>query len=136
MATPMAGSEFQRASVGFLVDAIVTLTAVLLAFAAFDDITTDDAASFTLEYVALAACGLALAFVAARLFRAGHSLLAAVSVAALAAAAWGQRAIRPGLVPGFEPEHVVTAAALLWFAALSLVLLALGWRAYTHTREA
>lgn len=126
----MVTSVEGRHATALLVDAIVTLTAVLVAFAAFDDITTDNATSFAFEYVALAACAVALALVIWRILGAGHRLLGVVSIVALAAALWGQRAIRPGLVPGLRAEYLATAAALFWFAALSLVLLALGWRAH------
>ena len=37
------------ASHGLLRDAVVTIAALLLVFAAFDDITTDDATSFLLD---------------------------------------------------------------------------------------
>jgi hypothetical protein len=39
-------------------ESAATLAAVVLAFAAFDDITTDRATTFTFEWLGLAACGI------------------------------------------------------------------------------
>ena len=39
-----------------IIGGFITLAAVLIAYAAFDDITTDDAATFTVEYVILIFC--------------------------------------------------------------------------------
>ena len=50
-------------------DGVVTVVALLLAFAAFDDITTGTETDFTTEYVALLICGGWLLFVTFRLFR-------------------------------------------------------------------
>ena len=77
-------------------DAVVTIAALLLVFAAFDDITTDSATSFPLEYTILAASAVWLLFIAVRLMRRGHGLLGGISLLALASAVWGQRAIGPG----------------------------------------
>jgi hypothetical protein len=96
--------------------------AVLLSFAAFDDITTDTATDFTVEYAVLAACGVGLLVTSLQLLRGGHRVLGRVSVVALAGAAWGQRGIGPGIRPGFWPEYLVMVAALLWFAALAVFL--------------
>jgi hypothetical protein len=111
-------------------DAALTFVAVLLAFAAFDDITTGREPDFTTEYVVVLACAGVLLLVSIRLLRSAHQVLGGISLLALAGALWSQRAVGPGLVPGLRAEYVVAASALLWFAALSLILLVLGWRAH------
>lgn len=104
---------------------LATFTALLLIFAAFDDITTDSAPTFRTEYAVLLACAGCLIFVAVRLLRAGHQLLGGASLLAIAAGVWAQRAIGPGIVPGFQAEYVVAAAAYLWFVGLAIRLV---WR--------
>ena len=112
-------------------DAVVTMAALVLVFAAFDDITTDNATSFPLEYTFLVAAAIWLFFVAVRLMRHGHGLLGGISLVALASAVWGQRAVGPGVVwgqpaAGFKPEYVAVMVTYGWFCALSLAML---WRA-------
>lgn len=114
-------------------DAVVTIAALLLVFAAFDDITTDNATSFPLEYTILVASTVWLLFVAVRLMRRGHALLGGISLLALASAVWGQRAVGPGVVWGrgtgeFKPEYVAVISAYGWFCALSLAMLWRAWR--------
>ena len=110
-------------------DAVITIGVLLLVFAAFDDITTDNATSFPLEYTILAAAAMWVLFVAGRLLRSGERLLGGVSLVALAAALWGQRAVGPGgswgRGAGFKPEYAALLAAYGWCAALSLTML---WR--------
>jgi hypothetical protein len=105
-----------------------TFAALLLVFAAFDDITTDNATTSRVEYTFLVACSAWLAFVAVRLLRAGHRLLGGTSLVALATGVWAQRAIGPGIVPGFWTEYVAASVAYLWFVALALGLIWRGWR--------
>ena len=113
----------------FVHDALVSFGAVLLVFAAFDDITTDlTATSFTIEYTALLACAIWFGVVAVRLIRLGYRTLGMLSLAALAGGLWGQRAIGPGITPGLWPEYVITTSAFLWFLALAISLLVLGYR--------
>ena len=51
-------------------DVVVSFGALLLAFAAFDDITTDrTATSFRVEYTALFACAMWFVFLAVKLIR-------------------------------------------------------------------
>ena len=112
-------------------DAVVTIAALLLVFTAFDEITTDNATSFPLEYTILVVSAVWLLFIAGRLMRHGHGLLGGISLLALACAVWGQRAVGPGVVwgqraVGFEPEYVAVMTAYGWFCALSLAML---WRA-------
>lgn len=117
----------------FIRDAVVSFGALLLVFAAFDDITTDrTATSFTVEYMALLACAIWFGFVAVKLIRHGYRTLGILSLVALAGALWGQRAIGPGIRPGLWPEYVITTGAFLWFLALAITLLALGSRESSH----
>jgi hypothetical protein len=114
-------------------DAVVTIAALLLVFAAFDDITTDNATSFPLEYTILVAVAVWLLFIAVDLMRRGHGLLGGISVVVLASAVWGQRAIGPGVVwgrgaAGFKPEYVAVMTAYGWFCTLSLAMLWRAWR--------
>ena len=99
-------------------DAVVTIAALLLVFAAFDDITTDNATSFPLEYTTLVVSAVWLLFIAVRLVRHGHGLLGGISLLAVASAVWG--------AAGFEPGYVAVMPAYGWFWALSLAML---WRA-------
>ena len=111
---------------------LATFGALLLIFAAFDDITTDNATTFRTEYALLLACAGWLIFVAVRLLRAGHQLLGGASLLAVAAGVWAQRAIGPGIVPGFWTEYVVATAAYLWFVALAISLVWLARRRHAH----
>jgi len=108
-------------------DAAVTLAAVLLAFAAFDDITTDTATTFTFEWFGLAACGMGLVIVSWRLLRSEHRWLGSVSVVALVAAVGAASSIRPGTGP-FQFEYLATIAGLLWFLGLAVTLAGQAWR--------
>jgi hypothetical protein len=120
------------ASRRLITDAVVTIAALLLIFAAFDDITTDNATSFPLEYTILAASPVWLLFIAIRLMRHGHGLVGGLSLLALASAVWGQRAVGPGVVwgqrtVGLKPEYVAVMIAYGWFCALSLAMLWWSW---------
>jgi len=116
-------------------DGLVTVGVLLLVFAAFDDITTDNATTFRLEYTILLACAGWLLVLALRLLRQRHYGLGAVSLLALAGAVVAQRAIRPGITPGFWTEYVVATAVYVWFFALSWLLLWRGWRGYSERRS-
>jgi hypothetical protein len=105
---------------------VLTVVVVFLAFLAFDDITTDNATGFPLEYSVLVGCGAWCAVLAARLARAGRFTLGAISIVALGAVAWGQRAIGPGTVPSLQAEYVATMAGMVWFFALALGLILQG----------
>ena len=111
-----------------IVDGFVTLAFVVLAFLAFDDITTDNATSFTVEYTCLLACAIWCLAVAVRLATKGYFILGTASALALGAAVWGQRSIGPGTVPSWQPRYVATVAAIIWFLSLALVLFVLGFR--------
>jgi hypothetical protein len=119
-----------RNTAGILIrDGMLSFVALLLAFAAFDDITTDNATSFRVEYTMLVICAVWLGSVAVRLLRRGYRTLGIASLAALAAALWGQFAIGRAITPGFWPGYVVTDGAFLWFLALAVGLLVQGFRA-------
>jgi hypothetical protein len=128
MTTPTTHMSRARA-VARARDGAVTLGALLLAFAAFDDITTGDETDFTVEYGALLACAGWLLCVTFRLMRASRRVLGATSFGILAGALWTQRAIEPGLTPGLWPT-VTIASGFVWFIVVGAVLLASGWRAH------
>lgn len=113
--------------VAFLRDGAVTAAALLLVFVAFDDITTDNATAFPVEYTFLVGCAAWLLVVAWRLLHARHRALGGVSVLAVAAGVVAQRAIGPGIKPGLWPEYVVMAAAYLWFWGIAVAMLWLGY---------
>jgi hypothetical protein len=108
--------------VAFVRDGVVTFLALLLVFAAFDDITTDNATSFPVEYAVLIVCAAWLVFLAWRLFLGGHRILGSVSALAVATAMWAQSVIRPGIVPGLRPSYLVINLAYIWFWALTFTL--------------
>jgi hypothetical protein len=111
-------------------NAAITLVALLTVFAAFDDITTDNATTFPVEYTFLVGCAGWLLFVAWSLIRGGHRTLGFASLVALASALWAQHAIGPGMVPGpLRPEYIVMITAYLWFWALAGAMLWFAWRA-------
>jgi hypothetical protein len=112
----------------FLRDGLLSLVALFLVFAAFDDITTDRSTSFRAEYTALVLCAAWFLAVALRLLSVHRTVLGAISLVALGAALWGQRGIGPGITPGFWPEYVATTAACVWFLVLAIVLIWLGRR--------
>lgn len=113
--------------VGLIPTGVLTLVAVAFALAAFDDITTDKATRFPLEYSWLLGSGVWCLIVAVRLAKTGHRVLATVSLLALGSAAWGGRAIGARL-PGLQSEYVTTLAGVIWFFVLSVILVALGVR--------
>ena len=106
----------------------MSFVALLLVFAAFDDITTDNATQFTVEYAVLVACGAWFGFVAVSLIRVGRRTLGMLSSAALLAAIWAQRGIGPGITPGLWPEYVVMSVVFLWFLSLAVTLVVIGCR--------
>jgi hypothetical protein len=110
--------------------AAITIVALLLTFAAFDDITTDNATTFRVEYTLLVACAGWLLFVAWSLLRDGHRALGIASLASLAGALWAQHAIGPrsSMAREVRPEYVVITAAYLWFWVLAATMLWFAWR--------
>ena len=112
----------------FLRDGLISFVALLLVFAAFDDITTDNATHFTVEYTALVLCAVWFVFVAASLIRVGRRTLGMLSLAALLGALWAQRGVGPGITPGLWPEYVAMTGVFLWFLALAAILVMFSWR--------
>lgn len=125
--------EARKPPVATLVYGVVTIVVMLLVFAAFDDITTDNATAFPLEYRALILSAAWLLIVSIRLLLQRQRALGSISLIALAAALWGQRGIGLGIKPGLWPEYVATTGAFLWFCVLSLVLVYQGWIALTRS---
>ena len=113
----------------FFSNAAITVVALVLVFAAFDDITTDNATTFRVEYTFLVGCAGWLLFVAWSLIRGGHRALGFASLFALASALWAQHAIGPRTVRGLRPEYIVMTAAYFWFWTLASAMLWLAWRA-------
>ena len=116
-------------------DGLISLCALLLVVAAFDDITTDNATDFTAEYVVLLICAAWFGYVAFRLTRYGHRTLGILSLVALAGAAWGQQTVGQGTTRGGLPGYLVTAGAIFWFLGLTSTLLFLGWRNVVRVRR-
>lgn len=112
-------------------DAVLTFVAVLFAFAAFDDITTDTATTFTFEWAGLGFCAAVLLMVSVRLVRSTHRWLGLVSVIALVVAVSAGSTIRPGTDP-FRIEYLATMVALIWFLGLGGILATLAWRLPQH----
>jgi hypothetical protein len=117
-----------------MLEGFVTLEAVALSFAALDDITTDWSTDYSFEYMWLTACAVWCGILAVTLVRRGHRALGAASMLLLAAGVWGQNGVGPGTQPDWHPEFVATAAALVWFAALSVALFAIGLIDYRRRR--
>lgn len=125
-------NRVEQASGPSLRDAVVTFAAVVLAFAAFDDITTDPAPSFTLEWLGLGVCAVWLLFVSWWLVRCGHQWLGLVSVVALAVGVAASFRIKPGMDP-LSVEYLATLAVLVWFVGLSGMLATRTWWERPHT---
>jgi hypothetical protein len=117
-------------AVSLLRDGAVSFAALLVSFAAFDDIPTGLEANLSLVFGAWLATAVCLFFVTFRLIRASRHVLGAMSLVALAGALWGQGGIGPGITPGPWPAYIVTASAFVWFTAVASVLLISGWRAH------
>lgn len=115
-----------RSSGHLIVDGVVTLAMVILAFLAFDDITTDNATTFTVEYSCLLACAMWCLVLVIRLAGTRHFVLGGASALVLGAAVWGQHSIGPGTTPSWQPEYVAVVAAVGWFLVLSLLLIVSG----------
>lgn len=108
-------------------DAAFTLAAVLLAFAAFDDITTDSDSSFTTEWAALVLCGAWLLVVGLRLAHGTHRQLGYISLAVLMAAVVGGMVISTSTGP-LEIAYLTTTMALVWFLGVAVHLARQAWR--------
>jgi len=123
----MTNTPYAR-SAAFFTDGVITVVALILVFLALDDITTDNARTFLVEYSVLLVCAGWLVHVSARVFRSGRRVLGTVSILALVAGVAAQRRVAPGIVPGLWTEYVVLSVVYLWFWVLSGALLWLGRR--------
>ena len=108
-------------------EGLISLAAVVMAFLALDDITTDNATAFPVERTALGVCGVWFVFVAFRLWQRRHRLFAVVSLAMVVGVGFAQPFIGPGTVPGYA-AYLATIAGLLWFVGISLFLTWWGWK--------
>jgi hypothetical protein len=105
-------------------DAIITLVAVILAWGAIDDITTDRATTgFVPERTLLAVSAGWCVFLAWRIWQSGRRPLALTSLAAALAIGLAQWAIGPDTAPS-RVAYLVTLAGLGW---LLVVAGALAW---------
>ena len=128
----MTGVDRAGQSRGMLLrDALLTFTAVLIAFAAFDDITTDTATTFAFEWLGLVVCAAWLLIVSWRLVRGEHRWLGSMSVIVLVAAVAAGSTIRPGPGP-FRIEYLATIAGLIGFLGLGGILATRAWRLPHH----
>lgn len=107
-------------------DGVLTFAAVMVAFAAFDDITTDPAATFTVEWAALGVCAVWFLFVSWRLAQDGHPWLGGMSAVALAVGLLAGSQIRPG-IDRLGIAYLATLATLVWFVGLSGILATRSW---------
>ena len=117
----------------FLGSGLLTAGALLLVYAAFDDITTDNATAFPVEYSFLALCAAWLLVLGIRLVRAQRPMFGWISIAAVAAALWAQRALGPAMVAGWRTEYTVITAAYVWFWFVAAALIRWGWHPRTAT---
>jgi len=112
-------------------DAAVTFLAVMLAFLALDDITTDRATSFMLERVALAGCAGWFLYVAWRFWQQGQRLPALLSFGLVAIGALANPAI--GQDPAPNPlAYLATIAGLAWFLLVAAMLAGAAWFRTNH----
>ena len=104
-------------------DGLMTLLVVALAVLAFDDITTDTATTFVVEWGLLTAAAAWAAVLTLRLAHRGDAAFAAFSFVCLCAALWGRRAIGPGTRPSWQPAYVAVVGALAGYVVIAVALL-------------
>ena len=112
-------------------DAVITFLAVVLAFLALDDITTDRATSFTLERIALAGCAGWFLYVAWRFWQQGQRLPALLSLGLVAIGAFVNPAIGPDTAPN-QLAYLATIAGLAWFVLVAGMLAGAAWFRTNH----
>jgi hypothetical protein len=101
--------------------AILTIAAVLLAYAAFDDITTDHDTNFVFERAMVALCVGWLAWVTWQCIAERRRALSLVSVVLLAGAVLAQPRVVQG-PQGSVAAYLVTLACLVWFLGVAVWL--------------
>jgi hypothetical protein len=96
-----------------LFDGLVTVAAVVLSYLASDDITTDNATLFRIEYACLILFAGWIVILIARLARRGHGVFAGVCSGLLLAILWGQLMIGSGTKASWQFEYLIATAALV-----------------------
>lgn len=96
-------------------DALLTVIAAGLAFAAFDDITTDNDINFAIERAMLLVCAGWAAWVGWSERARGRPLSAGVSLLVLAAAVWGQANLSASSDTIRTMASLSVVMALVWF---------------------
>lgn len=113
-------------------DAVFTVIAVLVAFAALDDITTDNALSFPLERLALVGCAVWFLRVAWRLWQQDQRVLGAMSCGLVVLAVVVHPTIGQGALPAqfvylAWAGYLATIGALAWFLVVAGVSVGFAW---------
>jgi ammonia channel protein AmtB len=110
----------------------VTLAAMVMAGLALDDITTDNATRFPVEYTILVVCAAWLLLVAWQLFRSGSRVNAGITVISLAAAtvmaAGGIGHKRDGGWAVFWPQYLPLTWAWVHGVVVGILLIRRGVR--------
>jgi hypothetical protein len=109
-------------------NAAITASTVLLAYLAFDDITTDSALSFRIEWTAIAGCAAWFTVASYWLMRQGFRKLGGISLAVVAVAALSQSSINGGAIASTWFARLALLVALAWFAALAAIMVWLAAR--------
>ena len=112
-------------------DIIVTIAAVFLAVAAFDDITTDHDTNFVFERAALLMCAGWFLVLAWRVSQAGRRALGRTSVVAALAVGLAQWAVGPGTAQSWI-AYLLMLAGLGWFVVVAGIL---AWSRFFRRRE-
>jgi len=111
----------------------VTLAGMVLVWLALDDITTDNATQFPVEYGMLAVGGAWLLFIAWQLFRAGSRVNSVITVASLFAATWmavgGIGHKRDGGWAVFWPQYLPLTWAWIHGVVVGILMIRRGTRA-------
>lgn len=121
MTETVADHGAKEKAIATVLEGVITGAAVLLAFGAFDDITTDNATSFATEYLCLSLCLVWMAVLVVRLASRGRLALAALNALLVLTIVWGQQKIGPGTVASWQLEYAAATAAIFG------LLLVAGW---------
>jgi len=111
-------------------DGAITAVAVLLAYGALDDITTDNATRFVAERVFLFVCNGWCFLAAWRVIQSGHPHFGRLSIVIAAIAAVAQWVVRREAVPSVKISYLIALFGLIWFAFFSAFLAWRGWRGH------
>jgi hypothetical protein len=102
---------------------VVSIVLLVLVWLALDDITTDNAAEFNVEYAILVVCGAWLAAVAFRLIARRRALAGIVSLAAIALAVLAFWSLPHHYAP-VSPVNYLGLLSLAWFLGLAVWMVA------------